>query len=1194
MQALRRVAAAMGLALAGLLAAPLAQADTGTPHPISRTEGASRVMAVTAGSRHTCALQPDGSVACWGHNYNGQLGDALVGGNYGKPGPFLAVPAGDAHTCGLKPDGSLACWGQNNYGQAPASVAGPFLAVSAGGDHTCGLKPNGSVACWGRNNNGQAPASVAGPFLAVSAGDAHTCGLKPDGSVACWGSTVGGQLGDALVGGIYGKPGPFLAVSAGAWHTCGLKPDGSVTCWGENSHGQLGDALVDGNYGKPGPFLAVSAGALHTCGLKPDGSVACWGNNGSGQLGDALVGGNYGKPGPFLAVSAGELHTCGLKPDGSVACWGNDNNGQSTVPAALQAPGNTAFGQIAAGNAHACQVRRDGSAACWGDNAAGQTTAPAGTFTQVVAGEHHSCALTADSRVTCWGGDILYPFGSGDAADRFSSVVALQSVESCGLKLDGSMKCWHPFHTRTAAGPFRNLAGNGSRVCAIATNGTGRCWTPGNAPGAPIPGNWQVLQPGLNHQCGLKVDGSIECMGDNSSGQRTGAPLATAKFRALSVGWNHACAIRTNGELACWGSNVNGQTSAPAGTFVQVAAGNTFTCAIRSDGVRLCWGAGNHGQVPFLQLLPASETLAGGLAGSAHAGVQFALTDGGGLYPLAAPAAFAVVDGALPPGMALSADGLLSGTPTAVGDYSFTVEGEDANGFVGRRGYFLSVIADNSPPVIGYTLTPPTPDGNNGWYRSNVDVSWSVDDAESAISSKTGCTPSTLSTDSAGASYTCSATSAGGSASKTTPTLKRDATAPTISAAATTTANPNGWYRGNVAVAFSCNDATSGIATCPATQTLATEGTAVSSTAATAQDNAGNTSAPSNVVTVQIDRTAPTLAPTVSSASIPVGGSAVVSPNAADALSGLASASCGTPDTSTVGTRSVTCTATDKAGNTRSVSVPYTVVDVTAPVVTYTLSPAAPNANGWYRGNVGVTWTVRDPESGVATQTGCAASTVSSDTAGTRYTCTATNGAGLRTSVSTPLIKRDSTPPALAPVVSPNPILRNGTGNASANAADALSGIASQSCASVDTSIHGNRTLTCTATDNAGNTATAQADYVVQAGRMVSLLPAVPARALGGVVPFIPTVLRWTVVDANGVGVTGLRGTLTAVPLACPAWPVSPINTYVRDPVEPMQDLGGGRYQATWTAPATARGKCWTLKIDLGDGLPIEMPVKVY
>ena len=161
MQALCRAAAAMGLALAGLLAAPLAQAGTGTPHPISRTEGAGRVMAMEAGGHHSCALKPDGSVACWG---------------------------------------------RNDSGQAPPSVAGPFLAVSSGGSHTCGLKPDGSVACWGLNGSGQAPPSVAGPFLAVSAGASHTCGLKPDGSVACWGSNISGQLGDDLDldGGNYG------------------------------------------------------------------------------------------------------------------------------------------------------------------------------------------------------------------------------------------------------------------------------------------------------------------------------------------------------------------------------------------------------------------------------------------------------------------------------------------------------------------------------------------------------------------------------------------------------------------------------------------------------------------------------------------------------------------------------------------------------------------------------------------------------------------------------------------------------------------------------------------------------------------------------------------------------------------------------------------------------------------------------
>ena len=44
-------------AMATLLAAPLAQAYDGTPHPISRTEGASQVQAVAAGRYHSCALQ---------------------------------------------------------------------------------------------------------------------------------------------------------------------------------------------------------------------------------------------------------------------------------------------------------------------------------------------------------------------------------------------------------------------------------------------------------------------------------------------------------------------------------------------------------------------------------------------------------------------------------------------------------------------------------------------------------------------------------------------------------------------------------------------------------------------------------------------------------------------------------------------------------------------------------------------------------------------------------------------------------------------------------------------------------------------------------------------------------------------------------------------------------------------------------
>ena len=97
-----------------------------------------------------------------------------------------------------------------------------------------------------------------------------------------------------------------------------------------------------------------------------------------------------------------------------------------------------------------------------------------------------------------------------------------------------------------------------------------------------------------------------------------------------------------------------------------------------------------------------------------------------------------------------------------------------------------------------------------------------------------------------------------------------DKTPPTISAAPTTSPNgANGWSTSNVTVHFTCADVgaiQSGIpaGACPADQVLSTEGASVSSTAQTVTDAAGNTSAPSNVVTVKIDKTPPVITCTAS------------------------------------------------------------------------------------------------------------------------------------------------------------------------------------------------------------------------------------------------------------------------------------------------------------------------------------------
>lgn len=93
-------------------------------------------------------------------------------------------------------------------------------------------------------------------------------------------------------------------------------------------------------------------------------------------------------------------------------------------------------------------------------------------------------------------------------------------------------------------------------------------------------------------------------------------------------------------------------------------------------------------------------------------------------------------------------------------------------------------------------------------------------------------------------------------------------------------------------------------------------------------------------------------------------------------------------------------------------------VDTTPPVISYNVKGPQGN-NGWYIGSTAVTWSVTDPESGIASSSGCGTTTLTTDTSGTALTCSATNGVGLSAS-STVTVKLDATPPALNCVAPPS------------------------------------------------------------------------------------------------------------------------------------------------------------------------------
>lgn len=133
--------------------------------------GPSRTWAgVELGYGHACAWDVDGALYCWGRG-NGISAGALGGGDPQTVSTPQRVPdlvaraAGlSLHTCVIDVEGQLFCFGPNESGQlgvgdlamhlSPERVEGRgWIDVSAGSDFTCGVRQRGALYCWGNGEN---------------------------------------------------------------------------------------------------------------------------------------------------------------------------------------------------------------------------------------------------------------------------------------------------------------------------------------------------------------------------------------------------------------------------------------------------------------------------------------------------------------------------------------------------------------------------------------------------------------------------------------------------------------------------------------------------------------------------------------------------------------------------------------------------------------------------------------------------------------------------------------------------------------------------------------------------------------------------------------------------------------------------------------------------------------------------------
>jgi alpha-tubulin suppressor-like RCC1 family protein len=324
-----------------------------------------------------------------------------------------------------------------------------------------------------------------------------------------------------------------------------------------------------------------------------------------------------------------------------VFCWGNDppwtlgQNGfggpESVSSVPLPVADDAQLTTLAAGTQHTCANGADGTPRCWGIFQIGAANwlfvgGPVSIvsdqrFVSVSAGGEHSCALSVDGFAFCWGRN-----GSGQLGDgsyyEISQFFAQDSVEITPVKVVGGLA-------------FDALAAGAYHTCGIAYGGRVYCWganfsgqlgvdsaTPVSARPLPIndSSSFRFLGAGDYHSCGVAMDGTAHCRGDNTRGElgdgtttRRWTPVRVVgglSFSSTAAGAHHTCGLTTRGEAYCWGENAAGQLGT-GGTqssalpiavsgglrFTSLSAGGDFTCGMATDGYAYCWGQNDKGQL---------------------------------------------------------------------------------------------------------------------------------------------------------------------------------------------------------------------------------------------------------------------------------------------------------------------------------------------------------------------------------------------------------------------------------------------------------------------------------------------------------------------------------------------------------------------------------------------------------------------
>jgi hypothetical protein len=215
----------------------------------------------------------------WGWNIYGQLGrgtnnftssttPVTVVTAAGSPlANVVSVAAGDFHSLALRADGTVAAWGSNGSGalgdgttttRTTATTINTLSAVrsiSTKGSASYAVTGAGDLRAWGSNSSGElgdgttlsrtSPVLIRSGVRSVAAGGLHMTFVGPDGRLQGTGRNLERQLGDATATGrvsaVRSRMSALVVTHGnGLLHSLAAASDGTVWVTGQGGNGQLG------------------------------------------------------------------------------------------------------------------------------------------------------------------------------------------------------------------------------------------------------------------------------------------------------------------------------------------------------------------------------------------------------------------------------------------------------------------------------------------------------------------------------------------------------------------------------------------------------------------------------------------------------------------------------------------------------------------------------------------------------------------------------------------------------------------------------------------------------------------------------------------------------------------------------------------------------------------------------------------